>query len=358
VGKQRLRRLPASAAKIFLVFLPLSGGLLLPGSALADGGATAQVSAATALAQQLTASAEKTGGAALASAQTAVQGAVTQAHSVTSQAIQGAQETANAALGQAQSAVASATAPAGSGGGSAGVSLPPSSSGTGSSRSGTGSSSSGSAGGPGASGSTPAPPGLPAVESPPVRLPISVPIGGADLSAASAAMATAVTGQLEAAVSAATTEGQSWHLNQAPASTRRPRGLRNPPPPATPHGSGGAPGRAGTLVPELQHPGSGDITPARTGPVHTSVIRRGPRDVDPSSAPEPAYTVPPAPEWFGPASGGTAAAASAGTGSGSSAGVLAAAGIALLIILASGRLSLDLLPLRSKLAALPLERPG
>jgi len=352
VGNQRMGRIPASAVHVFLVVSASMAGLWMPGQAAADsGGAAAQISAATSLAQQMTASAEKTGGAALAGAEDTAQRAISQAQATDAQALQGAEQTTAAALDQTQSTISSGSASSSNGSGS--------------------SSSAGSAGSESGSGPGPAS-GSSGTDSPPATVPTSLSEATEDGDippALQTAVATAVSGQaLPAAAAAARSdawrgEATSVRHVSAPLSEDHRRASsatwprdRQTPPRAAAHL--GAAGSSGWLQMPLRHATGGDITALLGTSVHTSSSRSAERRAPMTRSEDSTYVAPPPPEWLGPASGGSAAAAAAGGGAGSSAGVLVGAVIAFLLILTSGRLSLDLAPLRSKPAALPLERPG
>jgi hypothetical protein len=388
VGNQRMGRIPASVGQSFLVFLVVLAGLWLPGKAVANsGGAAADIPAATSLAQQMTASAEKTGGAALASAQDTARQAMSQAAGTSSEAIQGAQQTADAALAQARKAVSAAEAEAESGatsasppgsssssGGSPSAGTGSSSSGAGSSGSGAGSSSSAGSTGLGLGNSAGTAGRSSGTDLPPVSVPGSLSAAIPDARAESAvatAAAEAATGQaLSTAAAAARVDwrGQadsvshglasvSEDTGRAPSSTWRHERQAPPRPDALP-GPGGRSAWPPALPTQHQPLGTRDITPPPGSPVHTSFSRSAEDAAPQAPTRDATASTPPPPSWFGPASSGSAAAAGSGGGAGSSAGVLVGALIAILVAASSGRLSLDLLPPRSMLAASPLERPG
>lgn len=366
MGKQRMTRVSASAAQILFAVLALLAGLWMPAQAVADsGGAAADtaVSAATSLAQQMTASAEKTGGAALGTAEAVAQGAISQAKTTAAQAIQGAQQTANAALSQARS-VAGAAVGSSSGTGSSGSS---GSSSTGSgatpSQGGSTTSSSGSTGSIPASQPSAQLAALPAAIAGAVH-PGAVPTGPATSVTREAAGQPAASEPVR--VAAAGGEGRRLGHRDLSAGATSPRGSSSASP-----GKGHEPPLFGAdlerratsapargLLPALAHPGGGDITASRPASVHTSLARTVGHTASSPTQENSTYVAPPVLNWLGPAAGGATAGSGAGGGGAAAAGVLATASLALLIFLASGRLPLDLLPMRSKLAASPPERPG
>jgi hypothetical protein len=351
VGNQRQRLVWALPARLGVaVPLAIAAGLLMSGQAAAAGGAGSVGPAS--LAQQLTASAEQTGGAAVNTAQDAANSAVTQAESTTAAAVQSAHTAASQALAQAQSALPSGGAQAGSGAGSGSATPPVPASSGGTVTTGSGGSAS------------------PVIRVPPVD------VGVADASQATpgdpdsipAAAASFVDpGRLDglakettaAVASAGPIALRVWRSFAAPGPKMRvtvwSRDRVISSPPITRPGTSGRAEFAWPLT-EL----SPSSRPAAANVSRSTIhhARALPPGRPTAQTPQATGEAPATPAWLGPGVGGPAAASSAGSGAGPALALLAWAAIALLLALSSRRLSLDLPPPRSALAAGPPERPG
>lgn len=355
MDKQWARCRSGWSMRVFPVVMAAAAALVVPQAATAAGGAATdgQVSAAGSLVQQITASAEQTGGAALTSAQSEVHNAVSQAQAAGSAALQSARTTAASAVSHAESTASLSTGRAAAVSTSA-QSGPGSGHGPGSAASSlAGLTTSGSNGSSaGANAEVVASRAIAAIAGP-VTL---------DLAAARAASIVVMSGWrgIRIAVRIAGALGQPLGLIPALTLSRGremalPRGGEKARPAfARLGGSGNA--WLIPLVTEAPPPGRSVMA---SGPGSAGALRSyAPHGASPARAAVASAAEPPAPAWLGPGAGGAFAATSAGGAGGAALGLLAAASLALLVALSSGRLSLELPPMRSTLATSPLERPG
>jgi hypothetical protein len=377
IERLRARKARATSLGLAWLLLVLAALLLAPqASASSPANPVDQAAGAIQLTQQLTGSSQQSASAALAASQAAAANAVSSAQLAASNAAAGARAAADESLTQARTAIAAAGGQSSSGG--AGV--PPS-------------------GGGSSSGGVPSPvdgssPGG-ATEGSPSSTPAGAPNGSsgsgdavqvglgsqpvASLNAATDLPSVPAAGGLPASitdeslstlasVSSVISRGTETAFEESPGHLRAPHRLNTSRSVWTRDGAAGLPtaarpGAGGATIVDWQvtapHSGTASMVP---GSRWRSPARpRAPRHNNAAAVNVGVpYVAPLPPISLGSGEGGAAGAGAGGggTGAGPAAAVLAAVGLSLLLVLSSRRLSLDLLPLISRLAASPLERPG